>query len=305
MHFLRARERPAEIIAVMALFSALDAALALLSAFFPAATAFLMLVVPLSSAFIAMTCPLKALPLFVLSAFGTSLAVSFFDFQTLLFYLLPALIIGAAYGLFERLRVPSIYHLFLEAILAMALFLLTLLLGKGIYGISFYDLFLQTASPEKQAYMSHVFLLFCYSYSLAQTLLTHLFTRLVFSKMKRQEPLDRLKPFWPYLFASVSLIGIIGCSFVSAGFAYLFLGFFFYWVLVTCVKEMPTQPKWMLAPEIASIFISILIFAAFFSAIPEDKGLLLTGVPFAFFLAINAINGALRVKRARHKINEP
>ena len=60
MHFLRARERPAEIIAVMALFSALDAALALLSAFFPAATAFLMLVVPLSSAFIAMTCPLKA-----------------------------------------------------------------------------------------------------------------------------------------------------------------------------------------------------------------------------------------------------
>ena len=123
--------------------------------------------------------------------------------------------------------------------------------------------------------------------------------------MKQPEPPDRLRSFWPYLFALVSLAGIVCCSFFSAGFAYLFLGFFFYWVLVTCVKEMPAQPKWMLAPEIASLFVSVLLFAAFFSAVPEDKGLLLTGVPFALFLAINAINGALRAKRARHKINEP
>lgn len=305
MRFLRKRESPVEIIAVMALFSALDAVLSLLSAFFPAATAFLMLAVPLTSAFIAITCPLRALPLFVLSAFGTSLTVSFFDFQTLLFYLLPSLIVGAVYGLFEHLRVPALYHLFLEGIVAMGLFLLTLLVGKGIYGISFYDIFLQIASEEKQAYMSHVFLLFCFSYSLSQSLLTHLFSRLVFSKMKQEEPVDRLNPFWSYLFAGISLAGLIGFAFFSTGLAYLFLGFFFYWVLVTCVKEMPTQPKWMFFVELVALFVGVLLFAAFFRAMLEDKGLLLVGIPFALFLLINAANGALRAKRTGHKINEP
>lgn len=305
MQLFRERTRPAEIISVMALLSGIVALFALVSGFFPFLTPFLMVIVPLAPAFVALVCPLKFLPLFLLTSFGASLGVAFFDFQALLFYLLPSLCVGALYGLLQKKNVSAILNLFLNGVLSTILLLGTLATSKGIYGLSFYDLFVALFPLMNPNYAPDIFLLFCFTYGLAETLLIYLFAKVVFSKFHLPTN-EEIHPLWlPYLCGGISLVLGVPCYFFFLPGSYLCLGFVIFWSVVAFVEEVPYQRSWLWAIQVVLLFVSILLFALLYTKLLEDRGLLLSSIPFILSFLPNALNASLPRLCVKNKINKP
>lgn len=305
MRILKERSTPSEIVAAMALLSGAVALLSLLSGFFPFLTPFLMLVVPLASSLIALTCPLKWLWVFVLTAFLTSLGVAFFDFQTLLFYLLPSLLTGACFGAFWKKRLPALWNLFLNGVASTLMLLATLSLSKALYGVSFYDLLRALLPFGDPKYLSDVFLLFCFAYGLGQTAIVYVFLRMALEKLRIEEN-DSFRPKWGiYLCAGLSFAIGLGCAFFFVPGSYLCLGFLLFWTVASSVEEMPYRHMAFYLLDALGIFLSILLFALLYSRLPADTGLLLTAFPALFLLLVNGLNASLPPSRTKHKIEQP
>lgn len=303
MKWIRERTRKNEIIAEMAILSALVAALSAICAFFPWGMPILTFVAPVASVVIALTCPSKSLPIFVLVAFFVSSFTSFFDVQGLLFYLLPALILGAVYGYMLRkgYDFPSI--LFFSSLVSCALFFLSIPICKLIYGFSFYDVFASPILWGKSIYAPFIFPLFCLAYCFGQTLIAHLFVHIVFGKRIPLPTKDNPSPLFLQVGAIASLTAMLFFTRVYVGVSYFALGCLVYFSLASFLSiEHVTKPQIFL--YVLAIFVSLLFFAVLYSLLPTGFGLLLLGIPFTLLLLINETYRALHKRPQGNKMEQ-
>ena len=303
MRFFRFRQRPVEIIAFMAIFAALDAVLALLAAFFPGSTIFLLLLIPASSALIALLCPGQWIPIFVLSAFGVCMASSAWNFQATLFYVLPSLIVGGLYGFLFRKRTPSSYLLFGVSLLQFLLFTLSLYLLKLIYEVDVFSLLLSAVGKAENDYTSHVFPLFCLAYSLAQMVLTDLFLRLIFTRLRVPSEEASL-PRWAD-YAIALLFGALTFSLVwfAPTLGYFALGCFLYWSIAIAVTAFPYARAYLYFILGGGALLIIMLFALLYSLCPADTGLALAGLFALPLLVCSFLSDRLMKKAPEHRIN--
>ena len=301
MKWMDERTSKTQIIATMAILSALVAALSAFCAVFPWGMPILTFLAPLASVFVALTCPGSSLPLFVLSALFTSFLTSFFDVQGLLFYLLPALILGATYGRMIRKKYDFPRILFWSAMVECGLFFLSIPVSKLIYGITFYDVFSSPIFWGKSTYASFIFPLFCLAYSFGQSLITHLFTSLVFGNRYLPRISDIPKNSFLAIGGVVSLTVLVFFSRVYIGVSYMGLGCLFFFCVASFLG-FHSLSKWQIGIYVLALFVSILLFASLYSLFPSGFGLLLFAIPFSFILAINLGYLALRNGRANNKM---
>ena len=300
MKFFREKKTPVENIAFISLVAAFDALICLVGALLPFSAIFVMIVAPLTSALVAVYCKKRYLFIYLFAAMGICIAVTAWDFMTTLFYMIPGLITGAVYGFLWRIRLPMMLNLFFCTLVSLVFFLLSLLLIKGLLGADMVQVFLALIGRKGDVVAETIFPLFAFGYSLAQVAIMHAFLSAEIHRLENEERGEgRLILFYPlfaFLFLGTSLI----LAFFHAKTGYFLLGVGIYWAFASVSLYLPKPHPLAAVYLIATVFASILIFAASYARVPSPGGLLLIAVPFALI----AIGGELNFLLLRHQVKK-
>lgn len=281
------RKTPIQNIAFMSMMAALNIIFSLLASFFPLAGLFIMIFLPLASALTAYYCQARYYPVYVVASLGLSIAVTAWDFSNTLFYLLPSLISGVAYGFFKKCGLPTSLTLFFVSLLNTGLTYLSLSLIELIYEIDMIGFLLGLLGLSENEYILYGVPAFIYAYSLSQSSLSNLFIEITPLHLDNEKPL----PLWLssfahplyalFCFAFVLLFSFFDqCLFL----ANLFALFGIYWTVFAIAGAIPMKKAshyWVLG---GSFFIGLCISLPLLNIVPENR---------LYLLGIIALSGAM------------
>ncbi len=282
------KETPIQNLAFCAIIAGFDGILSLISALLPLSAFFLMLIAPLLSALIGYFCKKRYYAIYLFGALGVSIAVSAWNFENTLFYLLPALCSGTAYGFFLRRESNVATTNFVVSMIQYSFFWLSLLLVKVIYEIDMRALICSLLGLESTELLYDSFALFALAYSFAVTGLSHLFFSLQAPHIGVTFQDKKTTEIWYPLSAILFGLLCVLFTFIYAKLAYFFLGCAFYWAFAGLLSRFP-KPHWSLYLFLGiTIFGSILLIACLFQNVPSNKAIL-TFVAFPFSIALSSL----------------
>jgi len=294
----RNRETPNENIAFLAMMAALVAIVSLIAALLPLSSIAVMILVPLFAASVSIFCKGRYIPIFLIGAFGLAMALSAWNFTNTIFYVLPSLVTGVAYGLFWKLKLPSSLSIFLTSIIGFLLFLLSLKLVELFTGINMQSFLLAIIKKEDSPSAPLVFPLFCLAYSVAQIAIAHIFLSFELSRLSVKENADgSLQKFYPLISIGFSILSLI-CGFFSLKTAYLFLGFSLFWTVASCPIFLKGVHSITWVALGISLFASLLLFAFALPRIEGYAGMLILLAPLALIDGCVYLNLLLRRKKS-------
>ena len=305
MSVFRKRETPVENIAFLAICAGIDAVLSLVSALLPASALILMLVIPLTSAVASFYCKAKYFPIYLVASAGVCLAVSAWNISNTLFYVIPSLLVGAAYGFGIKNRLTSSFVLFICSVLSFGLFYASMLLVKALLEVDVQDSLLALVGLSDKEGAAIGFPLFIYGYSLAQMAIVHIFLQSEFAHLGNVEINENNVSKWYCLPSFTFLGGAIGCAFISAKAAYLLLGLGIYWALY-CLYDIALKKKplpWIILGIL--VFVGWLGFAALYSALPAGNGLSILALPLLSIPITHFLNQVLLRKKGNDSTIKP
>lgn len=275
------KETPAQNIAFCAIIASFDGILSLVSALLPISAFFLMMIAPLLAALVAYFCKKRYYALYLFGALGVSIAVSAWNFENTIFYLLPSLCAGLVYGFLIRRKSNVAWVNFLVAMVQYVFFLLSLLLVKAIYEVDMREVISSLFRLKSNDLLYDAFPLFALAYSFAVTGFSHLFFSLQAGHIGIEYSEENRFP-WLYPSLAVGLSGLcIGFAFIYAKAAYFFLGCAFYWGFAALLSCFP-KPHWSFFVALGvCLFASVLGFSACYGSLAQSQAMLFT----AFFPA--------------------
>ncbi len=272
MAFFARKETPAQNIAFCALAAAFDAILSLVGALLPLSSVFLMAAAPLIASFVAYFCQKRYHALYLFSALGISIAVSAWDFQNALFYLLPCLCSGLVYGYGVRTKAPASFSLFLSSLCQFLFFILSLYLVKAIYQVNMVDVLLAFFGKERNPASEAAIVLLGLAYSFGASGIAHFVFILVSPKLGI--PLVwKARRLWVHpCFCLASSLLSFAFLFLYPPLAYFFLGISLYWVSLSLVEFAPKAHWGFYALSFLLLFASILLFAFLYPSLSPVQG---------------------------------
>ncbi len=282
------KETPVQNLAFCAIIAGFDGILSLVSAMLPLSAFFLMLIAPLLSALVGYFCQKRYYPIYLFGAFGVSIAVSAWNFENTLFYLLPSLCSGMTYGFFLRRETNVVATNFFVAMIQYSFFYLSLLLVKAIYEIDMREVIRSLLSLQSSELLYDSFALLALAYSFAVTGLSHLFFSLQAPHIGIAFKDDGKVQNWYPLISLLPALLCVLFIFIYAKLAYFFLGCAFYWALAGFLSRFP-KPHWSLYVSLGvTLFGSILSIAMVFQTTPVNIAPL-TFIVFPFSLALSSL----------------
>ena len=203
---------------------ALFALASLAIAYLPLFGLLLCLALPLFSSALSFLCQGKYVLAFGVAATILCPLIGIADWQSVIFFLLPALYCGLIFGYGMRLRLGTAITVFLSALLETLLLYLSLFIIKGIYGLDMVVSLADLLSLDHQKALTF-FPLFAFAYCLGQVGISNLF--LLANQSRLRLPSHRGEEFHNLIMvsAALSLLLALTLPFVSIPLAYLFLGF--------------------------------------------------------------------------------
>lgn len=286
----------------MAIMSAVCAVFALLGALFPLSAVFIMIVMPLVSIMVAVYCKARYYPIYLVAACTVSFLASFWEFQTTLFYIYPAIFTGIVYGFLLKRKCPSAFNVFLTSLVQFLFYLLSLLLIRALYGVDMRAFLIGLIGKGDDPYAYNIFPLFAFCYGLSQIGLSHLFFVTQIEKLGIEISKKRLE--WIYPFLSTIFAGLcFGLVFVNSAIAYLFLGFCLYWTVFCFFPLVSNSRPIIWATLVILLLTSFFLIAAFYSKMGQDRGLILISIPCLSVSIVGFLNTLLlRKGKAKPKI---
>ena len=294
MEIFKIREKPVENSTLIALVIALQAVFSILTTFvadFVVIPLIIILLIPLSSVLIPLYCKKNYYIVYIVSSLIINLAVSSVNLTNTIFYMVPSILVGFAYGLFCKIKLPTSISLFLLSLLELVFWIASLFIIKGIYQIDMEVVLLNVINKNTDSGRT-IFLLFGYVFSLAQVALIHLFI-LVQSKYLgfitiKENKIPFIYPAFAGILASFS--AFIGIYYSNV--AYLFLGFAIYWSIYCLLSLISHKRKVLIALDILLTVMMLIPFAFVYKAIPKLNGMLLTNlflIPTIIFSILDGI----------------
>lgn len=112
MKLIRPRKNLQQAIPLMALMAAINVIVSELASLSPILSIFLILCLPLTSALVELCCKDRYFPIYALSTLGLSIALTFWNIDVAIFYVLPAIVTGYIFGLMAKLKIPAFWSIF-------------------------------------------------------------------------------------------------------------------------------------------------------------------------------------------------
>ena len=268
------KETPVQNLAFCAIVAALDGLLSLLGALLPFSAFVTMLIAPLLASLVAYFCKKRYYAVYFFASLGVSLAVSFWNYQNTVFYLLPSLCAGLAYGFLLHLKAPFPLTNLAVALIQYAFFILSLYLVKALCEVDMRDVLKSIFSLKDSSLLESAFPLLGLAYSFAVTGLSHLFFSLQAKQFGIEAKEDNKHPWlYPSLaltFASLSF----AFGFAIPKIAYFCLGLTFYMAFAGFLSRFPFS-CWLGWVTLGiTIFASILGFSFCYPKLEPEQGLL-------------------------------
>ena len=233
-----------------------------------------MLIAPLLASLVAYFCKKRYYAVYFFAALGVSLAVSSWNYQNTIFYLLPSLCAGLAYGFLLRLKAPFPLTNFAVALIQYAFFILSFYIVKAICEVDMRDVLKNIFSLKDSSLLESAFPLLGLAYSFALTGLSHLF----FSLQAKQFGIETKEDSkFPWLYPSLSLTFVsltFAFGFAIPKIAYFFLGLTFYMAFAAFLSRFPFS-HWLGWVSLGiTVFASIIGFSLCYPKLESEQGLL-------------------------------
>ncbi len=204
--------------------AAVNAVISLIASFFPLASLFIAIFLPAASAIAARLSKPAYVPVYVVGASLLSVAFSYADIGTGLFYVVPAIVSGSLLGLALRRRELLGLSFFLASLVNMAFVYLSFPLIEALTGADFIAFFLNLLGLAEDESAREALPLFFFAYGAAGSGLSALFVSFIPFKQE-ERPKKRIFSSFEPVFAGVFVIVSLVLVPYHAGMALLFEGF--------------------------------------------------------------------------------
>ena len=268
------RETLTQNIAYMGLMAAINVIFVLLTYFVPFLIFLLVFILPLTSVIVTIFCEKKYLPIYVLATIALCLIITMNNFSDTLFYVIPALISGVAFGLMVEKKVPSVWIIFTSTLITTGLSYAFVPLIQFIYNQNIIDVFLKVFKVNEFTYIDYMIPCFIFLISLIQAILSYIFIKAELPKLGIE--INEESRYLPLLVASIISLIMIGISIpFFPSFSYFFSFWFIYFGSYIIAILSMKKNKWIYISFGVSVIITFVLFATLFNIIPNPFGFLL------------------------------
>ena len=297
MSVFHKRETLVENITYMALMAAINVVFVLIAYFVPFMMFALIFVLPLSSTIVATYCKKRYYPIYAIATTGICLLVTMMDIGDTIFIVIPSIITGFLFGILIKQNIPSIIVIAAASVAQIILTYPGLLLVNEVIYPGQEDLFLTVSKAigiSNESIVPYIKHLLIGTISLIQQILTFIVIKSEATKIGVN---IEDKPWMDNLLPSLSIFIFSTLSVIFAVFfkeiAYLFmLGSALFGIYEIGSLILEKNKKIYIALGI-SAGLSIFLFAALYSAIPEPLGFLSVQILFCLVGIIGFINNYL------------
>lgn len=265
-------------ICLMAIMAAINVVFSFLSDIVPFLGVILVIFMPLTSAIVETACEDKYFPIYAFATIGLSVVVTLSSFTFTLFYVVPSIVSGFIFGFMNKKNLPGFLSVFVASVIQTGLSFAFIPLMNFVTERDFIgDIMHFLNIPNSKTFDNFIILIF-FGMSLVQTILSYI---AVMGELKKfgvkKEPTKDYSMF-VNICVTASILLMIGTSFLNLKYAFLFLGFSWYFGIFTLVKYVKSFDTLFLVISGSLLFISMFIYAAFNRFIPGDYQFLLFGV---------------------------
>lgn len=273
MKFLSQRKSAAQIIALMAMMSAINIIVSVVAAFSVIASVLLIIILPLTSTIVVLACPEKYFPIYALATIGLSVVATIWNLDVTLFYVVPSIVSGFVFGFCIKRSLYFGWSIVISALLQMGISFAIIPLINVLFEIDFIrDLLVIFKIYD--TIPGEIFI--CCSFYVIALIQTFLSYFVVKNEIEKLKPIKNKSNGIKYFsFAGIcSCIVLIPISFVSIGAAYTLelvgitiAGF-------TIDEFFKSRSNKRLIISAATLLINIFVVAIFYNMIPAYYGLL-------------------------------
>ena len=263
-------------ICFMAFFVAINVVCSFLTTVLPLISILLIIFLPLTSAIVEVMCKDRWFPIYAVATIGLSIVVSLSSIDFTIFYIVPSIFTGYIFGLFSKRNLPSMFAIFLAAIVQTLLSFAFIPLLQLITGSNLIDVFVKILKISNRFWFDSVILLLFFLVSLIQVILSYIVVQNELNKFGQ-------KTECKYNQERIAGFTTIGAAVLSAIFSifymplcYLFIGIAYYFAVFVVIFQVQSKNKFCLIADGAALLVGIILYAALNQFIKDE-------VEFALF----------------------
>ena len=260
----------------MAFFVAINVVCSFLTTVLPLISIILIIFLPLTSAIVEVMCKDRWFPIYAVATIGLSIVVSLSSIDFTIFYIVPSIFTGYIFGLFSKRNLPSMFAIFLAAIVQTLLSFAFIPLLQLITGSNLIDVFVKILRISDRFWFDSVILLLFFLVALIQVILSYIVVQNELNKFGQKSECK-------YNQERIAGFTTIGSAVLSAIFSifymplcYLFIGIAYYFAVFVVIFQVQSKNKFCLIADGISLLICIIEYAALNQFIKDE-------VEFALF----------------------
>ena len=299
MKLIYERKNLTKSIPLMALMAAINIIVAELAGLSPIVSLFLILVLPLTSAVVELCCKDRYFPIYAVATFGLSLALTFWNIETTIFYVLPSIITGYIFGLLAKYKIPVVWSIIAATLAQTAMSYALIPLVNFIFQVDIILTFKTALGLKDMVYVDTMIPSFIFVISLIQVSISQL---IVSQELQKFGVIQISKDLSEAISAGIGLgisLLIIPFYFISLEFAYLFLMIALYFAIYKTVMFVYEKKYYRLIPIGVSIAINIVLVALLNQYLKEASTFLLLGFTTACICLISIVFSYLNKKKEK------
>ena len=260
----------------MAFFVAINVVCSFLTTVLPLISIILIIFLPLTSAIVEVMCKDRWFPIYAVATIGLSIVVSLSSIDFTIFYIVPSIFTGYIFGLFSKRNLPSMFAIFLAAIVQTLLSFAFIPLLQLITGSNLIDVFVKILRISDRFWFDSVILLLFFMVALIQVILSYIVVQNELSKFGQKSESK-------YNQERIAGFTTIGSAVLSAIFSifymplcYLFIGIAYYFAVFVVIFQVRVKNKFCLIIDGVTLLIGVIFYAALNQFIKDE-------VEFALF----------------------
>lgn len=299
MKLIYQRENLVKSIPLMALMAAINIIVAELSALSLFASIFLILVLPLTSAIVELCCKDRYFPIYAVATFGLSLALTFWNLETTVFYVFPAIVTGYIFGLLAKHKIPTVWSIFAATLAQTGITYGLIPLINFIFQVDLIDTFKVLFHLQEMVYIDYIIPTFIFLISLIQTSLSQIVVSIELEKFGIKEEVKFVSNVAAYGCGILFALLIIPFYFFNLKFAYVYLAISIYFSVFALTMAIVNKRYLELIPSGFVSIINTVLFVLLNSYLKEASQFLLFGFLSLCICLISLVFSFLRKKKEK------
>lgn len=291
------RETLTQNIAYMGIMAAINVIFVIMTYFVPFLLFVLVFILPLTSAVVTLFCKKKYFPIYAIATISICFLVTINNFTDTLFYVIPSVLSGFAFGIMIEKKIPVIWIILISTIINTGFAYAFVPLIKFIYGTDIVTTFATMFGLKNYQYINYIVPCAIAFISLAQSTIAYIVIKTQIPKLG-YELNDQIQHYSTYIGSVVFIVLEVLLSILYPSLSYLFMIgviYFSTFVLFDLSIKLKKIPLILCG---VSALATIIVFVSAYKSMPVPLGLHLLNTLFVLILIIGFVDNCLNIHRS-------